>query len=366
MSVLSRLRLAVIGVVVLAGVVLVVAVRGVGAPQAPRPVGDVRGALAESPAPSPTATATAIPSPTTSPLPSASPTPLPVPLSGPTHPGGRYSAPMAYDGARRDVVMFGGVGGADETWTWDGRWTLRHPAHSPGPRAYSEMAYDPVHRQVVLFGGIGLSDTWLWDGTDWTEAAPTFVPQQTIEEGMTFSSATGTVLMYSGGGFGSIHVYSWDGRNWTDLPFTGGPPSSAFQGGFSADPVRGVVVLLADDINQQKLQHWEFDGRTWTHRDVPTPPVRALVQTVTDQRDHTIVMFGGVNFNDTWTWDGTQWTQQQPRHSPPQRSSTGPMPSMAYDAARGEVVVFGGLPVMGPNVPLDDTWTWNGRDWRQR
>jgi hypothetical protein len=161
-------------------------------------------------------------------------------------------------------------------------------------------------------------------------------------------------------------VYSWDGRNWTDLPFTGGPPSSAFQGGFSIDPVRGVAVLLADDINQKTLQQWEFDGRTWTHRDIPTPPARSLVQAVTDERDHTIVMFGGVGFADTWTWDGTRWTQQLTRHSPSQRSSTGPMPSMAYDAGRREVVVFGGMPVAGPNVPLNDMWTWDGRDWKER
>lgn len=97
---------------------------------------------------------------------------------------------------------------------------------------------------------------------------------------------------------------------------------------------------------------------------MPTPPTRSLVQTAADERDHTIVMFGGVGFNDTWTWDGTQWTQQQPRHSPAERSSTGPMPGLAYDARRGEVVLFGGQGLFGP--PLNDTWTWIGRDWTER
>jgi hypothetical protein len=92
---------------------------------------------------------------------------------------------------------------------------------------------------------------------------------------------------------------------------------------------------------------------------------RGLVQTATDDRTDTIVMFGGVGHNDTWTWDGVGWTQQQPRRSPSERSSTGPMPGMAYDAARGEVVVFGGVDVT-TNVPLNDTWTWNGRDWTSR
>jgi hypothetical protein len=287
-------------------------------------------------------------------------------------PSRRFSPAMAYDGARRDVLLFGGATFQDgalaplaDTWTWDGHgWTQRFPAHSPSARAFSEMAYDPVHRQVVLFGGLGLNDTWLWDGRDWTQAAPAFNPVSTIEEGMTFFPATCTVVMYSGNFTGPVHLYSWDGANWTDVPFGGGPPDSAFQGGLSVDPVRGVLVLLAVDINQiGVMQQWEFDGRTWTHRDVPTPPSRSLAQTVTDERTDTIVLFGGVEVNDTWTWDGLRWTQRQPRHTPPVRSSTGPMPGMAYDAARGEVVVFGGSNM---GTPLNDTWTWNGRDWKQR
>jgi hypothetical protein len=282
---------------------------------------------------------------------------------------------MAYDGAEREVVLFGGaiMGGDNQTflgdtWTWNGQgWTQLSPRHSPSARAYGQMAYDPVGRQVVLFGGLAggmpLRDTWLWDGSAWTQAAPTFAPVATIQEGMTFFSGTGTVLLYSGNFAGPVHVYSWDGSNWSDRPFVGGPPDSAFQGGFSVDPERQVVVLLAHDVNQPTLQHWEFDGRTWTHRDVVTPPKRSLVQTATDERTGTIVMFGGICHNDTWTWDGRQWAQRHPHHSPSPRSSTGSTPGMAYDAAHGRVVVFGGIDFQ-TNVRLNDTWTWDGRDWR--
>ena len=55
-----------------------------------------------------------------------------------------------------------------------------------------------------------------------------------------------------------------------------------------------------------------------------------------------VVLFGGRRLrllDDTWTWDGTDWTERSPRHrSPSARDSMG----MAYDAARGEVVMFGG------------------------
>jgi hypothetical protein len=36
---------------------------------------------------------------------------------------------------------------------------------------------------------------------------------------------------------------------------------------------------------------------------------------------------------------------------------------MAYDAAAGTVVMFGGD---GLNGALNDTWTWNGSDWTQQ
>lgn len=299
-------------------------------------------------------------------------------------PAARFSPGLAYDGARHEVVLFGGATFEtglmtyfSDTWTWNGgTWKQVRPAHSPSPRAWPEMAYDEARHQVVLFGGQGpdvprLRDTWIWDGSDWTQATPSFSPVGTIEEGMAFFPGTGTVLMYSGANLADVgnHLYSWDGSNWTDLQVPGGPPTSSFQGGLSLDPTRGVMVLLAYDVNaayepNPALRHWEFDGRAWTRRDVPTPPLRPLVQTVTDTKRGEIVMFGGTGHNDTWTWNGREWEQQSPAHSPAVRSSTGPMPGLAYDGTRHRVVVFGGW--QDGVGPLGDTWTWDGRDWKRR
>ena len=54
----------------------------------------------------------------------------------------------------------------------------------------------------------------------------------------------------------------------------------------------------------------------------------------------------------------------------PSSSRTSPPPAptprfemgMAYDAASGQVVLFGG----GGHAWLGDTWTWDGTDWTQR
>jgi hypothetical protein len=76
-----------------------------------------------------------------------------------------------------------------------------------------------------------------------------------------------------------------------------------------------------------------------------------------DAATSTVVLFGGFNnrgivFGDTWTWDGTTWTQQAPATSPAHRVYA----SMAYDAATGQVVLFGGLGNHGGL--LGGTWTW--------
>ena len=86
----------------------------------------------------------------------------------------RTAHSAAWDAARGELVVFGGFDGAsptDETWVWNGTWTLKNPATRPSPRAYANMAYDEARQQVVLFGGsedatTGLDDTWIWDGNE--------------------------------------------------------------------------------------------------------------------------------------------------------------------------------------------------------
>src|SRR5439155_19523426 len=60
------------------------------------------------------------------------------------------------------------------------------------------------------------------------------------------------------------------------------------------------------------------------------------------------------------SWTGTYWEELHAAQFPP---SSGPM---AYDAARGQVVLL--IPSPTPNPPAHgtDTWTWDGTTWTQR
>jgi hypothetical protein len=63
-----------------------------------------------------------------------------------------------------------------------------------------------------------------------------------------------------------------------------------------------------------------------------------------DAARNQVVLFGGNasggTVDDTWTWDGSDWTRQSPTHRPVARYLHG----MAYDASGlvGHAVLFGG------------------------
>jgi hypothetical protein len=242
---------------------------------------------------------------------------------------------MAYDPANGTVVQFGdesfpGNSVQDDTWTWDGHnWTKQHPETHPPGRGLPAVAYDPAHHNVVLFGGVTgtrshptfLNDTWTWDGTDWTRQHPDVSPPARFAASLVTDPTTHSVLLFGGvvAGFANLSdTWTWDGTNWTE---------------------RHPVTIPQADSSM-----------------APDPAT------------HTIVAFGGGSaFNpstplvdSTWTWDGTNWTLQNPAHHPSARQLAG----MAFDAAAGNVLLFSGL--IGPFVGSDQTWTWDGTDWTQQ
>lgn len=93
-----------------------------------------------------------------------------------------------------------------------------------------------------------------------------------------------------------------------------------------------------------------------------SPPARNSFAMVFDTTQSRVVMFGGTGnnggeLNDTWVWDGSNWTQASPQTSPPLRDIS----AMAYDSAHQQVVLFGGQGNTTVNQGLlSDTWTWSG------
>ncbi len=130
-----------------------------------------------------------------------------------------------------------------------------------------------------------------------------------------------------------------------------------------------VSRVLQDDVET-------LDGRDgiaervkaeprWRPHTGPAPAARSGTALAYDAARGEAVLFGGRGESgrlaDTWTWDGVRWTEVTPvGRSPPSREDH----KMAYDAARGRVVLFGGDndSVGG----LSDTWEWDGASWERR
>jgi hypothetical protein len=281
-------------------------------------------------------------------------------------PSPREASAMTYDPAHQQIVLFGGYGTAhmNDTWTYDGTsWTQHFPATSPPPRAAGRMAFDVPTQRVILFGGFNgayLGDTWVWDGTNWTPSTSGAAPTPVTGPMLFNDPITQRVLKFGGydGHFYSLTMYEWTAGGWSQLnPST--VPYARSTAVVASDPPHAKVVLFGGLGSVNPNNTWTWDGTNWTE-EMPNnqPP---LVYDSAGAFDPAIghpIMYGGGNGGqdilDTWEWTGTDWTQLSPLNSPPPREAFG----MAYDAAIGHIVIFGGADDFG--ALLDETWTLVG------
>ena len=152
------------------------------------------------------------------------------------------------------------------------------------------------------------------------------------------------------------------GWQWTNLTAGISIPPCVFQNGCYAawDPaLDGIVVLsfLSGVASMELYQNGSY--RAVNATTLPAPAY--LGGLAYDAADGYLVLFGGYNqagyyANQTWTFSGTTWTQLSPATSPPPMASFG----MAYDPSLSEVVVVGGS--SGAN-PVNSTWLFRAGTW---
>ena len=129
------------------------------------------------------------------------------------------------------------------------------------------------------------------------------------------------------------------------------------------DPGLGQLVLFGgfDSPVGFYADTWTWDGTTWTELHPPaSPSARYGAQLVLDPGSQALLLFGGADaarvLGDTWSWDGITWTKEHPRRSPGPRSGYG------MDTLGRHVVLFGGS---APGRFYGDTWVWRGATWTQ-
>jgi hypothetical protein len=254
-------------------------------------------------------------------------------------------------------------------------WTQQFPTHTPSIRYPGGLVLDESRNRVVLWGGGKVSttdylqDTWEWDGTDWTDMSPASPPSKRNSPGFAYDTARGHSILF-GGINASLTTLSdtwkWDGSNWTQLTPTHHPSARAI--GFMAyDAANSKIVLFGGFDGSFLFDTWTWNGTDW-HQESPThsPALRGDTTSMCfDYTNNNIVMWGGVNSSgtdvqETWVWDGTDWTHISTAHAPSSRN----LFSMADSSNCGFVVGVGGRET-GSLAFMDETWEWDGTDWTQ-
>ena len=218
-----------------------------------------------------------------------------------------------------------------------------------------DAAYNPISTQVgyAVFG--------------WTQQFPANSASIRVDTAMTYDPLHNNTVIFGGtnvNGNAMGSTWIWNGTTWTQQNPPESPGARNGVGGAMAfDRNRGKAVLFGGRSGTGAYLNdtWTWDGSVWTQlTGGVSPPAREHHSLVFDDSLNAILLFGGWNgttaLNDTWELTTSGWTQLSPSTKPSIRYYT----SMAYDIAAGETVLFGGF---NNGTYLNETWAFSSGNW---
>ena len=174
------------------------------------------------------------------------------------------------------------------------------------------------------------------------------------------------LVLFGGRRPGTIFGDTWTrtGATWT-LHNPTRSPSARTGASMVFDPATSQLLLFGGSATTGtgfSNQTWTWNGSNWTQLHPATsPPGREDQQMAYDAATKTVILFAGFHgtgyWDDTWSWNGTTWTQLNPATSPSGRDSA----AFIYDPATSQMILFGGF--RGTGFAPGDTWSWNGTTW---
>ncbi|MGC6489395.1 MAG: Kelch repeat-containing protein [Planctomycetota bacterium] len=155
---------------------------------------------------------------------------------------------------------------------------------------------------------------------------------------------------------------------WTQVTTTNAPSRGLWPGMAFATVTGKCYLYGGAGGGTTSNETWEYDGSDWTL--VPTvgdPGERHTFGICYDEVRNVIVMFGGssnayVPSGETWEFDPvtSTWTDVTPLSAPSPQARWGC--KLAYDLSRNVTVLYGGWSGGGFT---NDTWEWDGVSWTQ-
>ena len=277
------------------------------------------------------------------------------------------SADIVADLGRREILdPFGQDQGKNvtnrfkaSTHIYDGtQW--RTDGKEPSPwQIFMGMGYDG-QADGMLITEVGPAafaplQTWRWDEAGIRQLFPaTALPYGQAYMGYDPRRKVTYAVVYDSSATG-VDTWSWDGSDWKKL----GIPTTWGAGGNWAYDSRRATSICANGTGEIH----EFDGSAWRtlKPTLPAPARRALAAAFDEVRNR-LVMFGGQTsqVNETWEWDGVQWTQRFSAHAPPPLIFC----ELAYVPYLRSTVLLG-YEQNQMQVRTWQSWLWDGTDWQQ-
>lgn len=219
------------------------------------------------------------------------------------------------------------------------------------PRLGTAPVVDPNRRRTSLFGGWSggsvRSDTIEWDGLGWQRRASDGQPGARFAASSLYDTRLRRTLLFGGFGVTSPNLaltdnllWEWSGANWSIVP-TENPPPAHGAASFVQNPITGEIWLFGGSAAGSGAELaatddlYKFDGLRWTKiertADKPWPLPRGLAAMTFDPASGKIMLFGGFGIfdtnvtgypsigeprEDTWSWDGTTWTEHVTAEAP--------------------------------------------------
>lgn len=269
-----------------------------------------------------------------------------------------------------------------DTWTWDGSNWHRAPGGAHPPWG-GEMATDRASGHIVLLTNP------IPEPLTPARSAPAAGPNIALPCPVKGATMPNDTVVCPGGILPQETVQTWiwrDGR-W-HLVVTA--PVGTGSGHLVTDPRTGrlayfsassPVVCVVPDIRQPaaptasaatglpggclsgeangSLGTWTettWNGSSWTTAATgPSVPAGFLEGSVASDLGRRLIVFQQGSSGDTYVFDGF-WRKASSLAHPPGLNGA----SMAYDAATGQVVLFGGATTRSLS---DQTWVWDGTNW---
>ena len=244
-----------------------------------------------------------------------------------------------------------------------------------GPSTRNEQAavYAARCNRVILFGGRtagapgpgnATDETWEWNGGTmaWTQVTTIGKPPARGGHAMAYDSRRNRVVLFGGynnnfGGLNDTWEYDCVTKTWTQRTPAASPPARHAHD-MAYDPILGLTVLYAGSGPFQDT--WTWDGTNWAQvAGANQPGIRVDHSMAFDGQ--RVILFGGTGASglasaETWGFNGTAWTQL---------ATAGPHPryrhAMAYDPGCRRVILFAGSSSMANRA--NDTWEWDGSKW---